>query len=223
MATPELHRSGHTPVSPDHAAEVAEVRGDPPSDTGAGGPLPPDNRPGHHPEVEQDKPRRPPPSGGRRRRRRSQETADATAVERASGQVATFRFAFEPRLRPLALVVGVTPDSARVEVGDRDLTVRFGRWTLRTPLANVAGTENTGPYAWWKVAGPAHLSLGDGGITFATTTAGGVCISFHEPVPAIMPGSVIRHPGATVTVEDPDGLVAAIEAAQLRLLEGAAA
>jgi hypothetical protein len=221
MATPEVHRSGHTPVSPDHAAEVADTRPGASTEPGAGS-VPPDNRPGHHPEVEQDKPRRRPPTGGRRARRRSR--AETGADEQAAGSdAATFEFAFEPRIRPAALMVGVTPGNARVEIDEGHLTVRFGRWTLRTPVANVAGTQLTGPYTWWKVAGPPHLSMSDGGVTFATTTAGGVCISFHEPVPGLVPGSMIRHPGATVTVRDPGALAAALEEAQLRVLAGAGA
>lgn len=219
MATPEIHRSGHTPVSPDHAAEVADTRPGPASEPGAGS-VPPENRPGHHPEVEQDKPRRRPPTGGRRARRRSRTETGADKTT-AGADAATFEFTFEPRIRPAALMVGVTPRNARVEIDEGHLTVRFGRWTLRTPVANVAGTQLTGPYAWWKVAGPPHLSMSDGGITFATTTAGGVCISFHEPVPGMVPGSMVRHPGATVTVRDPQALVAALEEAQLRVLAGA--
>lgn len=243
MATPEVHRSGHTPVSPDHAAEVAGMTPEAPSGP-PGGSIPPENSPGHHPEVEQDKPRRRPPSGRRQPSRSSRQGAGSrtgratgkgagSGTGRATGKGAgseteetatdstrTFEFAFEPRLRPFSLLAGVTPGNAEVEIDERHLTVRFGRWTLRTPLANVASTQVTGPYTWWKVAGPAHLSLADGGITFATTTAGGVCIAFHEPVPALVPGSAIRHPAATVTVSDPQALAAALEEAQLRLLAG---
>jgi hypothetical protein len=208
------------------------VHGDASGDSG-GGPVPPDNRPGHHPPVDQDKPRRSPPSSSRRSRRARRADAGAARAAASSDRadegedrradVTSFGFDFEPRLRPLALLAGVTPSTTRVEVSDRELRVRFGPWTLRTPLANVAGTELTGPYTWWKVAGGAHLSLADGGITFATTTAGGVCISFHEPVPGLVPGSAVRHPGATVTVDDSQGLVAAIEGAQLRLLDSTTA
>ena len=234
MATPEVHRSGHTPVSPDHASEVADLTPDAPSGP-PGGSIPPDNRPGHHPEVEQDKPRRRPPSGRRRSQRpagrdnasgpgragrKDRGSRKESAEADADAATRTFEFAFESRLKPLSLMAGVTPGNARVELDDEHLTVRFGRWTLRTPLANVAGTERTGPYSWWKVAGPAHLSLADGGITFATTTAAGVCIAFHEPVPALVPGSMVRHPAATVTVADPQALIAALEEAQLRLLAG---
>ena len=200
MATPEVHRSGHTPVSPDHATEVAETL---PPERGEGGTgrVPPANRPGHHPETEQDKPRRRPRPGARRRSR-PQPAPDGDR----------FEFAFDRRLRTLARFLGVTPDSAYVDVGDDRLTIKFGPWSLRTPLANVADTTTTGPYLWWKVAGPAHLSLTDGGITFATTTEAGLCISFHEPVPALVPTPAIRHGSATVTVAEPDALAERLRA-----------
>jgi hypothetical protein len=118
-----------------------------------------------------------------------------------------FPFEFSPRLAPLALSFGVTPSRAYVEVTDDELRVRFGPWSLRTPRTNVRSAEVTGPYKWWKVAGPAHLSMADGGVTFATTTRAGVCISFREPVPALMPGGWLRHIAATVTVATPHALV----------------
>jgi hypothetical protein len=51
---PELERSGHTPV--DEARHSKEVAGAPPPGGGKAGPVPPANRPGHHPEAEQDQP-----------------------------------------------------------------------------------------------------------------------------------------------------------------------
>ena len=53
---PELGRSGHTPVvDGQHAREVIEGEGQP-GDEGSLGPVPEDNRPGHHPDQEQDQP-----------------------------------------------------------------------------------------------------------------------------------------------------------------------
>jgi hypothetical protein len=53
---PELGRSGHTPaVEGQHAREVLEGEGAP-EDGGPAGPVPEANRPGHHPEKDQDKP-----------------------------------------------------------------------------------------------------------------------------------------------------------------------
>lgn len=121
-----------------------------------------------------------------------------------------FDFAFDPRYRVAGLPFGVLPATTWVEVGDGRLRARFSWWTLDTSLANVAGVERTGGYAFVKTAGPPHLSFTDRGVTFATNGERGVCVSFHRPVPAIDPTGTIRHPGATFTVADPDGFEAAL-------------
>ncbi|WP_051510338.1 hypothetical protein [Intrasporangium oryzae] len=121
-----------------------------------------------------------------------------------------FEFAFEDRYRLPALLFGVTPERARVIVTDDKLLVRFGSWRLHTTLANVSHTQVTRGYSWIRTAGPAHLSLTDRGVTFATNSQQGLCISFLEPVHAIEPTGFLRHPAATVTVEDPEELAAAL-------------
>ena len=65
-------------------------------------------------------------------------------------------------------------------------------------------------YSFLKTAGPAHLSFGDRGITFATNGDRGVCVAFREPVPGIEPTGRLRHPGATLTLADVDGFAAAL-------------
>jgi hypothetical protein len=119
-----------------------------------------------------------------------------------------FGFRFEPRYRPVLAVIGVQPGSARVTV-DSHLDVRFGPWHLRTPRSNVQQVQITGPYHPWKVVGP-HLSLADRGVTFGTTASRGVCICFEQPVPALFPVDVLKHSAVTVTVNDVEGLVAAL-------------
>ncbi|WP_060711281.1 hypothetical protein [Pseudonocardia sp. HH130629-09] len=57
----------------------------------------------------------------------------------------------------------------------------------------------------------ARLSLADRGVTFGSATERGVCIRFHRPVPALDPFGTLRHPGITVTIADPERLVAAVE------------
>jgi hypothetical protein len=52
---PEIGRSGHTDLNPDHSTEVLEAHGRPAS-KGHVGHVPPDNQPGHHPEHEQNQP-----------------------------------------------------------------------------------------------------------------------------------------------------------------------
>lgn len=96
-------------------------------------------------------------------------------------------------------------------MGDGALRVRFGLWSLSTPLDNVAGVEETGDFAYLKTAGPAHLSLADRGVTFATNGDRAVCVRFHEPVRGIDPTGRIRHPGATLTVADPPAVRRALE------------
>jgi hypothetical protein len=123
--------------------------------------------------------------------------------------VTRFEFAFSrPLSWPLALI-GVTPWTAHVDVTD-EFAVRFGPWSLVTPLSNVEGAEVTGPYLPFKVFGP-HISLADHGVTFGTTWRRGVCVRFREPVPAALPMGLLRHPGVTVTVADADRLAAALQ------------
>ena len=59
---PELRRSGRGATDP-ASTKAAVDAGDGGADLGASGPIPEDNRPGHHPEVEQDKPARRPEAG----------------------------------------------------------------------------------------------------------------------------------------------------------------
>jgi hypothetical protein len=113
-----------------------------------------------------------------------------------------FGFAFARSYRAPARAFGITPATAWVDVGDDALEVRFGPWRLATPLANVTDVAVTGPYAFWKTAGPARLAITDRGLTFATSGDSGVLISFRTPVSGLEPVGVIRHPELTVTVAE---------------------
>jgi hypothetical protein len=169
-------------------------------------PVPDANRPGHHPDVDPDKPLVPHP--------RLRVVPPDPATGESDATTTRFGFAFEPLLVPAALAFGVTPATAWVSVTDGGtLDVRFGPWSLRTPVANIASWGETGPYRLVKVAGPPHLSFADGGVTFATTRRGGLCIRFHDPVPAIAPFGLLAHPAATVTVRSPAQLASALERA----------
>ncbi len=114
-----------------------------------------------------------------------------------------FDFSFDPRFVPFLFGLGVTPRTAFVVLTAHDrLLARFGPWRVLTPLENVREICVTGPYRWWKAIGP-RGSMVDRGATFGTTTAAGVCVLFHDPVPALDPFRVLHHPGLTVTVADP--------------------
>lgn len=113
-----------------------------------------------------------------------------------------FPFRFHPAFRAPAAVFGVRPHTAWVVVEGDVLIARFGPWRVQSPLDNVTSACVTGPYAWPKVIGPAHVSLRDRGMTFATTPESGVCIRFERPVRGIDALGLVRHPALTVTVED---------------------
>ncbi|WP_101525583.1 hypothetical protein [Nocardioides houyundeii] len=121
-----------------------------------------------------------------------------------------FDFAFSPAYRLPARAFGINPDTAWVQVAGGYLTARFGPWRLRTSVDNVVSTDVTGDYWWLKTVGPPHLSLRDRGVSMATNRDRGLCVRFELPVRALDPTGTIRHPGATFTVADPEGLAAAI-------------
>ena len=105
---------------------------------------------------------------------------------------------------------GVRPSAGYVEIDGDRLSARFGPWSVATTLGNVTSVDTTGPYSWWKVAGPARYSVADRSLTFATRTDVGVEISFSTPVSGLDPWGLAHHPSLTVTVADPDALVAAL-------------
>lgn len=124
--------------------------------------------------------------------------------------VQEFAFRFDPLYRAAALPFGIMPGTAGLVLDGNRLRIRFGLWRLETSLDNVMETRLTGPYGRLKTIGPAHLSLKDRGVTFATNGAQGVCMTFRTPVSGIDPTGSIRHPAATVTVADCAALVAAL-------------
>jgi hypothetical protein len=124
-----------------------------------------------------------------------------------------FRFAFAPSYRRPARTFGVTEGNAWVDVDEVDLDARFGRWRVKTPLANIKDVAVTGPYRFFKTAGPARLAVTDRGLTFATNGDRGVRIRFHTPVHGLDPFGLISHPELTVTVADVDRLAALLSRA----------
>ena len=118
--------------------------------------------------------------------------------------VRTFAFAFQQRYQPFLAAIGVTPNTTGVRVGPDEIVARFGPWTSRSPLSNITCVMITGPYKAYRAIG-ARASFADGGATFGTTTAGGVCMEFRRPVVALDLTKHLRHKGLTLTVEDREG------------------
>ena len=102
------------------------------------------------------------------------------------------------RSRPacsVAVTDGVitSADSVSTDPGPADAEVvdGFGRMTLLPGLID----------AHFHLLGEASLRQA---LTFGTTTRGGVCLRFREPVAGIDPWGRIRHPGLTLTVAEPE-------------------
>ena len=85
-----------------------------------------------------------------------------------------------------------------------------GRLSFDTPLSQIQGAHITGPYRWWTAVG-ARLSLADDGLTFGTNATQGVCIHFEPRIHRVL--GLRDHSALNVTVEDCEGLVAAISGA----------
>ncbi len=114
-----------------------------------------------------------------------------------------FPFRFAGLVGFASRLFGVRADRAHGVVSVESIEIRYGRWVLNTALSNIRSVDVTGPYRIWRVAGPPHLSLADGGLTFATNAQRGVCITFHEPVPGLLPFGIMPHPNLTFTVAEP--------------------
>jgi hypothetical protein len=127
---------------------------------------------------------------------------ELTAIEQ-------FEFQFDARFRPMLAMIGVTPGTAHVTLTRDRFVARFGPWTCETSISNVREVCSTGPYAWYKAIGP-RGSFVDRGVTFGTTTKGGVCVLFDEPVPGLAPIGALRHPGITLTLAEPERFVSSL-------------
>ena len=80
-----------------------------------------------------------------------------------------------------------------------------------TPLLRLHRSVPPESRVWLKQeAGNPTGSFKDRGLTFGSTTRGGICVRFAEPISALVPGDMMPHPGMTVTVTDVEGLAAAL-------------
>ncbi len=124
--------------------------------------------------------------------------------------MATQRFPIRlgAKSRPLLRLFGVRgPADAWVELGDDTFEARFGRFRAATPLSNIAGWRIEGPWLWITAIG-VRMSVRHGDLTFGGSHRGGVRLDFHERVPV----GRLRVPALYVTVEDLEGIAAALTA-----------
>ena len=121
-----------------------------------------------------------------------------------------FPYRFDRRYQAIWRPLGARDGVDGVTLDGDTFRATYGRSRLETPIANIDGAHVTTDYQWWKAIGM-RLSFADDGLTFGTATHGGVCVHFVDRVPKVI--GFKDHSAVTVTVDDLDGLVAAIEAA----------
>jgi hypothetical protein len=110
------------------------------------------------------------------------------------------------RSRPLLRLFGARSDNAHVDL-DGDFVAHFGRFRVRTPFANIVSWRIEGPWRWITAIG-VRRSIRHGDVTFGGNHRGGVRVDFREPVTLAR----LRLPALYVTVEDLEGLAAALAA-----------
>ena len=113
----------------------------------------------------------------------------------------------DARYRALLAVFRLKADDGVRLTADGRFVASFGRLALETRRDNVTGAHITRDYQWWKAIG-ARLSFADDGLTLGSSTRAGVCVHFAERVPRVI--GFKDHSALTITVADPEGLVAAL-------------
>ncbi|SRR6266508_3440497 len=108
------------------------------------------------------------------------------------------------RSRPLLLLFGVRGGNAYVDL-DGELDARFGFFSVRTPVSNIASWRIEGPWLWITAIG-VRASIRHRDLTFGGTNRGGVRIDFKERVRFGFYGI----PALYVTVDDLEGLTLAL-------------
>ena len=107
----------------------------------------------------------------------------------------------------LRVAFGVTPERAYAEIAEAEVRVRFGRFALEAPIANVTRWRIEGPWAWITAIG-VRMSIRHRDVSFAGSPRGGVRLDFREPVR----WGRIKVPAAYYGVEDLDAFAAEIAA-----------
>jgi hypothetical protein len=104
------------------------------------------------------------------------------------------------RSRPYLRLWTVRPETAFVDIDDV-IDVHFGRFGIRTPIANLASWRIEGPFLWITAIG-IRMSIRHRDLSFAGSPHGGVRIDFREPVR----WGVLKVPAIYVGADDLDGL-----------------
>jgi hypothetical protein len=119
-----------------------------------------------------------------------------------------YPYRFDQRFAAMWWPLGARPGRDGVTLtDDGNFVATYGRRRVETPRTNIDGAHVTRDYRWWTCVG-IRLSFVDDGLTFGTNRDAGVCVHFLERIPRVLGRK--DHSALTVTVEDVDGLVAAL-------------
>jgi hypothetical protein len=110
------------------------------------------------------------------------------------------------RSRPLLRLFGVHDGNAYVDLNG-ELDARFGFFRVSTPMSNIASWRIEGPWLWITAIG-VRTSIRHRDVTFGGSPRGGVRVDFKERVRF----GFLRIPALYVTVEDLEGIAAALAA-----------
>lgn len=122
--------------------------------------------------------------------------------------VTRYPFRLGPRSLPVLRLFGVRGvENAYVDLDGTRFRARFGRFEVTTPVTNLASWRIEGPWRWITAIG-VRRSVRHADLTFGGSARGGVRVDFRDR-PQVGP---FRIPALYVTVEDLDGLGAALAA-----------
>jgi hypothetical protein len=119
-----------------------------------------------------------------------------------------FPIRLDRRFRWYLAIFGARDGTAWVDVGEDRLDARFGWSRLSTPISNITRWSIEGPWSSLTALGVRRSNFGGGDITFGGSAHGGVRIDLRTPERFF----VLHPPAYYLTVDDVDGLAAALAA-----------
>jgi hypothetical protein len=119
-----------------------------------------------------------------------------------------FPIRLDPRYRWYLAIFGANESTAWVDVDDERLEARFGWSHLSTPISNITRWSIEGPWSSLTALGVRRGNFSGGDITFGGSAQGGVRVDLRRPEKFFF----LRPPAYYLTVDDLDGLAAALAA-----------
>ena len=120
-----------------------------------------------------------------------------------------FPMRLDPWWRPVLLIIGATPDNSCVEVSDDRVDVSLGVFRYTLPRADVVSARHVDTNWTWGIG--VHTNF-VADLVVNGSLAGMVELALVRPYQTNVLGLPVRCQRLHVSVEDPDGLIAALTA-----------